>query len=217
VAADPRLRFRELWHRLGAAGRSDAPFDDLAAAYAEPGRAYHTLDHVLDCLSRLDEARDVPPERDVPERDLIEAAIWFHDVVYDPRRSDNEKRSGEWANRVLSAAGISEQSIARVQGLVHMTDHSTETTDPAGRLLCDIDLSILGAPPAEFDAYQDRIREEYAWVPESAYRAGRAAVLSGFLARPRLYLTDRYYDRYEAAARGNLRRALDGLKARGGS
>lgn len=206
MVPDPRLRFHELWHRLGAAGPADAAFADLAVAYGEPGRAYHTLDHVLDCLTRFDETRDVPPERD-----LVEAAIWFHDVVYDAHRSDNEVRSAQWANRVLSAAGVSQRSAARVQEMVRMTDHSAEATDPAGRLLCDIDLSILGRSPAEFDAYEDRIREEYAWVPEPEYRVGRARVLSGLLARPRIYLTGQYHDRYEAAARANLRRALDRL------
>lgn len=207
MAAAARLRFSALWRRLGAAGPGDAEFDDLAAAYAEESRAYHTLDHVLDCLARLDESGALPPERD-----LVEAAIWFHDVVYDPRRSDNEARSAEWAGRALSVAAVPRHVVARVQELIRATDHSTEPADPAGRLICDIDLSILGRDRREFDAYQRRIREEYAWVPEVQYRDGRARILSGFLTRRRIYLTDRFHDRYEAPARANLQRALARLE-----
>ena len=206
--ADPaRLRFSGLWRRLGARGTSDAVFDRLAAAYGEPGRAYHTLDHVMDCLALLDDA-----DATAGERDPIEAAIWFHDVFYDSRRRDNEDRSAAWAKQTLAAASVPSETAARVAQLIRMTDHSSPPTDAGGRLLCDVDLAILGRDQAEFDDYQRRIREEYGWVSDPLYRAGRARVLAGFADRPRIYLTQRFRDRYEEAARANLRRALAGLE-----
>lgn len=207
MAASPRLRFAGLWRRLGADGPSDDAFDSLTAAYGEAGRAYHTLDHILDCLARLDESEISPAERD-----LVEAAIWLHDVVYDPRRSDNEARSAEWAARALSAAGVRQRTATQVHELIRMTDHAAEAAGPGGRLLCDIDLSILGRDERQFDDYQRRIREEYAWVPEPEYRDGRARFLSALLGRPRIYLTDAFHDRYETAARRNLQGALARLE-----
>jgi predicted metal-dependent HD superfamily phosphohydrolase len=206
--ADPaRLRFSGLWRRLGAGDASDAVFDRLAAAYGEPGRVYHTLDHVMDCLALLDEAGLA-----ASERDPIEAAIWFHDVFYDSRRRDNEVRSAEWAAQTLSAAGAPAETATRVAQLIRMTDHASPPPDAGGQLLCDVDLAILGREEAEFDEYQRRVREEYGWVSDPLYRAGRARVLSGFANRPRIYLTQGFRDRYEAAARANLRRALAGLE-----
>lgn len=203
MAEPARLRFSRLWRRLGAQDTSDPVFDRLAAAHGEPGRAYHTLDHVMDCLALLDDA-DAP----AGERDPIEAAIWFHDVFYDSRRRDNENRSAEWAEQALSAAGVPSETVSRIAQLVRMTDHSTSPSDAGGQLLCDVDLAILGRDQAEFDDYQRRIREEYGWVSDPLYRVGRARVLSGFAERPRIYLTQSFRDRYEAAARANLRRAL---------
>ncbi|HEY8256087.1 MAG TPA: hypothetical protein VIG08_00360 [Gemmatimonadales bacterium] len=206
MASTPRLRFAGLWRRLGARGDSDRAFDELVTAHGTSGRRYHTLDHVLDCLVRLDES-GTPPE----DHDLVEAAIWFHDVVYDPHRADNEARSAEWAQRTLAAAGAPPVVVERVAGLIRMTAHAEPARDRQGALLCDLDLSILGRDARAFDEYQRRIREEYAWVPEPLFRAARARILSAFLGRERIFLTDYFHDRYEDAARENLQRALSAL------
>ena len=95
--------------------------------------------------------------------------------------------------------------------LVRLTDHRAPPPDAAGRLLSDIDLSILGRLPDEFDAYDAAIRAEYAWVPDEAYRIERRKILSALLAREPLYGTEPIRRRYEAAARVNLRRAIDRL------
>jgi predicted metal-dependent HD superfamily phosphohydrolase len=198
-----RSRFEGLWRRLGAAGDGAAVYTALDAAYREPARVYHTTGHLADCLARLDEFRE--PE---VERDPVEAAIWFHDAVYNPRSSDNERRSAEWAARALGDAGVTANLVQRISALVLLTRHLAPATDSAGRLLCDIDLSILGREADEFDRFERAIRAEYAWVPEPQYRAGRARVLRGFLERQPLYQTVPFRVRYEEAARRNLARAL---------
>ena len=75
-------------------------------------------------------------------------------------------------------------------------------------LFLDMDLSILGASPAAFDAYEAAVRREYHWVTEPAWRAGRRAVLAGFLARPRIFHSPRFRASREARARANLARSL---------
>jgi len=201
-----RARFERLWRRLGAAGDGAAEFAALDAAYREPGRVYHTTEHLADCLARLDEFREPEAEHDM--RDLVEAAIWFHDSVYDPRRSDNESRSAEWAARAFVEAGVAGNLVERIRLLVLFTRHLGPAPDPAGRLVCDIDLSILGREPAEFERFEQAIRAEYAWVPEPEYRTGRARVLRGFQERKPLYQTAPFRLRYEDAAHRNLAAAL---------
>jgi predicted metal-dependent HD superfamily phosphohydrolase len=201
-----RARFAGLWGRLGATGNSAGVYAALDAAYREPARVYHTTEHLADCLLRLDEF----PETEA-ERDLVEAAIWFHDAVYQPRSTENEARSAEWATRALGDAGVAASLVQRVSALVLLTRHLGPAADSAGRLLCDIDLSILGRESAEFDRFERAIRAEYAWVPEPAYRAGRGKVLRGFLERQPLYQTMPFRIRYEEPARRNLARALGRL------
>ena len=196
-------RFDALARRLGAtAGVADL-HAALAAAWAEPHRVYHTTQHLTDCLAELDGA---PPRgADVA---AVEAALWFHDAVYDTRAGDNEARSAEWAGRALEAAGVPAAVAAEVARLVLLTRHAAIPDDPSGRLLCDVDLAVLGRAPAGYDEFERRIRAEYAWVPEPVFRSERARVLRRLLARDPLYATPHFRRRYEAAARANLTRAL---------
>jgi predicted metal-dependent HD superfamily phosphohydrolase len=200
-------RFGDLLRRLGAVGDTQPLADAVLAAWAEPTRRYHGLDHLRDCLAELDGA-----PADGADRERVEAALWFHDAIYDPRAGDNEARSAEWARRALAALGIPSAVTDDVARLVELTRHTEPPTDSTGRLLCDIDLAILGREPAVFDAYDRQIREEYAWVPEPDFRAARTAVLAALLSRVPLYQTEHFRRRYEAAARTNLGRALERLR-----
>jgi predicted metal-dependent HD superfamily phosphohydrolase len=201
-----RNRWLALWSRLGAQQNGLEVFRQITAAYAEPTRFYHTADHITDCLVQLDWSRDL-----ARRPDEVEAAIWFHDSVYVPGASDNEERSARLAQSSLRAAGTPERVSGRVASLVLATNHVDPPSDPDARLLCDIDLSILGREASEFDQFEQRIRQEYAWVPPPMYRSARSEVLSSFLRRHSIYLTDRFAHRYEGQARQNLLRVLADL------
>jgi predicted metal-dependent HD superfamily phosphohydrolase len=202
-----RGRGVSLLRRLEASSDPAPLVDALLAAWSAPARVYHGRRHLEDCLARLDDVA-----ASVPERDLVEAALWFHDAIYDPHAADNEERSARWAADALDAVGAPPGVAAEVARLVLLTRHETPPVDDAGRYVCDIDLSILGRPDAEFDEYERRIREEYAWVPASEFRAGRRRILESLLARHPLFRTDAFRRRYEEAGRANLRRALDRLE-----
>jgi predicted metal-dependent HD superfamily phosphohydrolase len=201
-----RSRLMALVEHLGGHGDLGTLADSVLAAWSGPERRYHGLRHLRDCLDQLDELSPPPPERD-----RIEAALWFHDAVYDPRRIDNEARSAEWARRALTEQGVDEPVAAEVARLVMLTAHHRPPDDAAGQTVADIDLAILGQTPAAFDAYDAAIRAEYAWVPEPEYRARRSALLAELLAREPLYLTAWFRGRYEQAARDNLRRCVTAL------
>jgi predicted metal-dependent HD superfamily phosphohydrolase len=179
----------------------------LAAAWAEPHRVYHGTSHLVDCLQQLDSA---PGEG--ADRRLVEAALWYHDAVYDPRATGNETRSASWASRALDAAGVPPATRAEVVRLILLTRHTSPAADPAGRLVCDVDLSVLGREPAEYDEFERRIRAEYAWVPEETYRRVRAEILEGFLRRDPLFLTEHFRRNLEAGARRNLGAAIARLR-----
>jgi predicted metal-dependent HD superfamily phosphohydrolase len=202
-----RDRFVALARRLGASADSAPLADDLLRRWAEPARTYHSLHHLDDCLAQLDAA----PAQGA-DRDLVEAALWFHDAVYDPRATDNEHRSAVLASEWLTRLGVPEARAEAVAALVRVTRHCEQPHDAEGRLVCDIDLSILGRPAHEFDAYDREIRAEYQWVPESHYRRERAAVLRQFLGREQVFLTPYFRDRYEESARANLGRAVAALE-----
>jgi predicted metal-dependent HD superfamily phosphohydrolase len=197
---------RARWHRslasfAAAVESADAAFADLVARYGEPGRHYHTLDHVAAVLDVVDTFGGTDP--------ALQLAVWYHDAVYDTRAADNEERSADLARTALAALGVPESVIREAARLIVLTKtHRAAEDDANGRLLLDADLSVLGAEPAVYDRYAAAIRREYARVPEADYRAGRGRILEGFLTRPRIYYR---LEHAEPAARSNLRREIDAL------
>jgi predicted metal-dependent HD superfamily phosphohydrolase len=200
--------WQRLWQQLGADPVPAGLFNQLLAAYSEAQRAYHTLQHLRECLAHFEAAASL-----AQRPDEVELALWFHDAVYDPRAADNEERSAEWARRSILAAGCDEAVAQRVQALVLATQGHQAGDDPDTRLLLDIDLTILGAAPARFDEYGRQIRAEYAHVPAEEFRVRRQRVLQGFLERPHIYATEVFRAALEQRARDNLARALAGLQA----
>src|SRR5690606_19490271 len=100
--------------------------------------------------------------------------------------------------------GLPAVSIHEVRNLIMATRHTTPPTTPDASLLTDIDLAILGQPPGRFAAFEQQIRQEYAWVPPSEFALGRAKILRGFLDRPTVYSTAAFRQKYEQRARTNL-------------
>jgi predicted metal-dependent HD superfamily phosphohydrolase len=185
--------------------------NELTVLYRAADRHYHGLDHVEALLALWREHRAL-----IDDPAAIEAAIWFHDAVYDSQRNDNEHLSALLAREKL-AGRVPEDRLERIVAMIEATATHTPPVagDPQGfgdaALFLDMDLSILGAPPAAFDAYEEAIRREYAWVDDAAWRKGRAGVLRRFAERPRLYLTDTFRQNLEAPARRNIERSLASL------
>ena len=196
-------RWQEMWRRFGTPVTDDGLFRDLTSRYAEPHRKYHTLRHIRECFDKLQELR---ADADHPEE--VDLALWFHDVIYEVRRQDNEARSADWARSTVLAAGLSVECAERVHALVMATCHDAVPGGNDQQILIDVDLSILGAKPERFDEYEKQIREEYSWVPGIVFRARRRNILREFLKRPAIYSTAKFIAAYEAQARENLNRSI---------
>jgi predicted metal-dependent HD superfamily phosphohydrolase len=185
-----------------------AVFRQLVHAYETPPRAYHNLGHILFCLNEFR-----PVEHLLNNPDAVEATIFFHDAIYDPRATDNELQSAHLAARSLHSLSATQMLIDTVYTLILDTQHRSPPSTPDGQYLVDIDLAILGRSPAEFDTYDRAIREEYAHVPEPTYRPARAKVLRSFLSRPHLYHTPHFQRKYAHQAHINLANAIAGLES----
>ena len=79
--------------------------------------------------------------------------------------------------------------------------------------LADADLAVLGQAADKYHAYAGAVRQEYAHVPASDYREGRAHVLAKIRSQRPLYHTPWFQDRFESQARANLARERDQLGA----
>ncbi|CAL9488740.1 hypothetical protein [Streptomyces sp. NPDC057794] len=205
-----RIRFaRALEAARGPAGGPDpAPYaENLLTRWREPQRRYHTAGHLAAVLDRVDDLQEYARDPDV-----VRLAAWFHDAVYLPDRSENEERSARLAERALAEAGVPDAKTAEVARLVRLTvTHDPADDDPDGQVLCDADLAVLASPPSAYAAYTAAVREEYHFVPNDAFRAGRAAILRQLLGLPRLFRTPYGAEHWEATARYNLSSELEML------
>jgi predicted metal-dependent HD superfamily phosphohydrolase len=142
----------------------------------------------------------------------VEFGIWLHDVVYDPRASDNEEQSARIAGEILEQMDCPPKLITSIRELILATRHIHPPPTPDARLLVDIDLSILGQPPDVFGVYERAIRAEYSRVSEESYKIGRSRILRGFLDKPAIYCTDGFEKKYGLQARENIMKALAALE-----
>jgi predicted metal-dependent HD superfamily phosphohydrolase len=200
-------RWKGAWFNLGSGRPEPRVLAELLGRYSEPHRAYHNVEHLKDCFRRFDEVHGLAQH---PAEVLL--ALWFHDAIYDTRASDNEEESARWARDVVVSSGGPPTSASRIYDLILATRHDDSSIRGDAALVADIDLTILGAPPERFQAYDRQIRQEYAWVPEPDFRETRLRILDGFLARPAIYLTGPFRRKYEVQARQNLESAVAELR-----
>lgn len=204
-----RLRryWEEAWNTIGLTPPNGA-YEDLTARYSESHRAYHTLQHLDECFAQYESIWAL-----CQRPGAVSLALWLHDAIYDPRSTANEDASAELAAAMLATADAGADLSDRVRELILATRHTAAPTSPDAGVVVDIDLAILAADATRFEQYECQIRREYDWVAEDLYRQGRRRLLRDFAARPWIYHTSFFRERFEQRARRNIDLALARLSA----
>ena len=207
---DLRERFRDLWQRVKAKGDPDKVFDQISAYYSQAHRFYHTLEHIRFCLELLDQFKGV-----VDDFDALEWAIWFHDLVYNIPGPDNEARSAEFAMQTARYADLDEDFALRVGRYIMITKgHKVGKKAPLEeKIVCDIDLAILGQASEVYDQYERNIWREFGTVyPRQAYCKGRSSFLDEIGRSKKIFLTPLFKKRFDCAAKANLARTMEAFR-----
>ena len=199
----------DAWAELaGDSPTSRTEWAALVAAWSEPHRRYHDLAHLAAVLGLVGELAGA-----AADADAVRLAAWYHDVVYDPERTDNEQVSAERARAGLRGL-VTDERLDEVARLVRLTaGHDPAPDDANGAVLCDADLAVLAAPPEAYAAYASAIRLEYGHLSDEEFTAGRIAVLEHLLALPTLYRTEAAQP-WTDTARANLTAELTLLRGR---
>ncbi len=183
---------------------------ELLRRWTEPHRRYHSTRHLVEMFWALEDLTGAG-ELTEDEARLGRIAAWLHDAEYDPAAppGDNEAESARLAASMLPRAGLATADTVVVVELVEMTAAHEVTHDSTlQRSFHDADLWILAAGQERFDGYCAQVREEYAAVPEVAYRVGRSAILQQLVGPEPVYLTHFGRDHWEGPARDNVAREL---------
>jgi predicted metal-dependent HD superfamily phosphohydrolase len=145
-------------------------------------------------------------------------AILFHDAVYTAGASDNERRSAALAMETLAARctpPLGDAELRSIERMILTRDHHAlaDTLSADEQTMLDVDLSILGAPWEDYEAYVRGVRQEYVPAVATAgrFRIGRSQFLAGILRRPQIFLTPEGRRRWDDRARANMQRELEEL------
>jgi len=202
-----RWKLTAKWLSLEDADR-DALFAEILKRHRERHRAYHGLSHLKALFNVLEPVWD-----DIEEPARVELAIWFHDIIYKPLRSDNEAKSADLAVKRLQKCGVDPELIKRVDQIIRATaKHHDGCSDNDDALFLDADFSILGAPPEIYARYIAGVRSEFRLVPAPLFKAGRAKFLQHALAQDRIFHTDYFENTFGAQARENMQRELANIQ-----
>ncbi len=168
--------------------------------YVEKHRAYHTLSHINALLSHAENYQEK-----FADFESVQLAIWFHDVIYNTKRFDNESESARIASEFLCELNVSKDKIEKVEQMITATaKHNATGLDFDGKLFLDLDLAILGQSESVYRNYSKAIRKEYSFVPWFLYKRSRRKILENFLQREIIYFTAEIRQDFETQAHINL-------------
>ncbi|GAB5555052.1 MAG: hypothetical protein Sapg2KO_46430 [Saprospiraceae bacterium] len=181
-------------------------WEELEVHYQAKGRFYHNLHHLEMLLKEL-----VTVEAQVKDWDSLLWALFYHDLVYDPQRKDNEAQSAEYLRLILEDMDYPTTRIDTCVGHILATKFHEGKSNPDTNYFVDADLSILGQTPTIYDQYTQQIRQEYQIFSDEIYQAGRQRVIQHFLNMDRIFKSDFFFEKYEKQSRENIKRELEDI------
>lgn len=180
--------------------------------YSETHRSYHILDHIAHMLKLCDECK---LNNHVEREDLVSLAIFFHDLIYDPHKQDNEEKSTDCYLTFAKEIGQNELDVKIVKKMILATkNHKIDLDDTKNndlKLFLDMDLAILASNPFDYKHYTQKIREEYNHYPYEVYCKKRAEVMQSLLGK-RVFLGEYFFERCEKKARTNIKNEISFLE-----
>jgi predicted metal-dependent HD superfamily phosphohydrolase len=143
--------------------------------------------------------------------DAVLFALFYHDIIYNALKGDNEEQSAELATERMTTLGVPEERVKKCRAHILATKKHEVSADMDTNLFTDADLSILGKEWEVYEAYCKNVRLEYSIYPDLVYKPGRKGVLKHFLQMERIFKTEHFFTLYEQQARLNIKRELEEL------
>lgn len=208
-------QFAALWqHFFGSKNnRWGTIYDFLWMMYQRPDRYYHNMNHILFGLKEIDAREKYFIKELRANVNLIRMAWWFHDVVYDPWRQDNEYRSMIMAKHILDANEIKSEILMDIMNIIFSTNYTKDMilghVDTECYIIRDIDFLSMAADPKQFDINSENIDKEYLrHTSQEYYSKKRKEFLTKLYEKDFIYSTDYYQKHYNDKAKRNIEREL---------
>jgi predicted metal-dependent HD superfamily phosphohydrolase len=153
--------------------------EEIVDCYGQSHRYWHTPQHLYEILEGV---KELHKEKKITKKEysiLMIAAI-FHDIVYDPKRTDNEEKSVEYMmvryDVDASHADENINDLNKIQEVILDTEtHSSQ--DPLSKKFNKLDTAILDAQFIEMLDWENKIYKEYKWAGWKQYKKKRIQFL----------------------------------------
>lgn len=179
---------------------------EIEKNYSSKKRHYHTLEHLDNLLSQLTDVKS-----EIQNWETILFTLFYHDIIYNSIKSDNEEKSAEFAENRMKQISVSNDKIELCKKQILATKSHIKSTDSDTNYFTDADLSVLGQNWETYLLYCKNVRKEYSIYPTLVYNPGRKKVLNHFLSMDRIFKTDFFYNKFEIQAKQNLQQEIESL------
>lgn len=179
---------------------------EILKHYTSKKRHYHTLTHLQQLLQQLMQVKE-----QINDWDTVLFALYYHDIIYNTLKQNNEEKSAALAAEKLIAIRYPADKIAVCIAAIRATKAHQQHALNDINLFTDADLCILGASAEAYTIYYKAIRQEYSIYPDFMYNKGRKKVLQHFIEMERIFKTPHFYNLYETQAKENLQKELETL------
>jgi predicted metal-dependent HD superfamily phosphohydrolase len=173
----------------------------LEKAYSQKNRYYHNLMHLENMMLSFNKYQS-----EIQMKNEVRYAIFYHDIVYNAKKTDNELKSAEFALNILPKEVTINRTL--VFDMIVATKQHQQNENKDTNWLIDFDLEILAKDWDNYKAYYEQIRKEYKIYPDFLYKPGRKKALQHFLESTNLFQTETYRTLYETKARENIRKEI---------
>ena len=181
-------------------------WEEIVENHTNKKRYYHTLEHLESLLFQL-----TPIKTEINHWNTILFTLFYHDVIYNSLKSNNEEKSAEFAIQRMQLLSVPQEIIKRCENQILATKHHKLSEDTDTNYFTDADLAILGANWETYQQYYKNVRKEYAVYPNLVYNSGRKKALKHFLTMDNIFKTEYFYKKFEKTARENIQREIDFL------
>lgn len=183
---------------------TDELWNEIVLNYSHKKRHYHTFAHLENLLKQLSDIKD-----QIKDWDVVLFSLYYHDIIYNPLKNDNEERSADLAEKRLQQIAVPQRIVENCKTQILATKKHAIDLDADVNFFTDADLSILGSECSLYFVYFKQVRKEYSIYPDLVYNPGRKKVLLHFLKMERIFKTDYFKIKFEWQAKQNLQKELE--------
>ncbi|MEE4000607.1 hypothetical protein V1T75_09680 [Tenacibaculum sp. FZY0031] len=179
-------------------------WQEIEEHYTRKKRHYHTLEHLENLLFQL-----APIKTKISHWNTILFTLFYHDIIYNSLKSNNEEKSAELAIKRMKQLSVPKEMIESCCTQILATKSHNVAEDSDTNYFTDADLSILGQDWKIYTQYYTNVRKEYAVYPSLVYNSGRKKALQHFLTMKKIFKTEYFFQKFEDTARKNIQKEIE--------